>query len=232
MVSATTLPFDIQQGPPPRPTWTFLTNHPVILIFTTQHPESTVRVISQGVGLTERATLAILRDLDDEGLVERHRTGRRNTYAVNYGRLLGLATGTELDPAMYAVVGALISISPEARAAARDHEPTAHDKRPRELEFEFFTNHMQMLAAIARESTSTVRDLAARINITERAAVSILHALEAEGIITRHKEGRRNTYTIDLEAFRTFRGWEYESWSVPKPLVDVAVAAVRAIGGL
>lgn len=232
MVSAGTLPLDMEQAPAPRPTWTFLTNHPVILIFTTQHPESTVRVIAQGVGLTERATLAILRDLDDEGLVERHRSGRRNTYAVNYGRLLGLATGTELDPAMYAVVGALISVSPEARAAARDHEPTDHDKRPRELEFEFFTNHLQMLTAIARDSSATVRELAGRIGVTERAAVSILHALEAEGIITRHKEGRRNSYTIDLEAFRRFRGWEYDSWRVPQPLVDVAVIAVKAIGGL
>jgi DNA-binding MarR family transcriptional regulator len=220
------------QNPQPRPSWTFLTNHPVILIFTTQHPESTVRVIAQGVGLTERATLAILRDLDDEGLVERHRSGRRNTYAVNYARLLGLASGTELDPAMYAVVGALISVSPEARAIARDHEPDEHDKRPRELEFEFFTNHLQMLAAIARDSSATVRDLAARIGLTERAAVSILHALEAEHIITRHKEGRRNSYTIDLEAFRNFRGWQYDSWRVPQPLIDVAVVAVKAISRL
>jgi DNA-binding MarR family transcriptional regulator len=220
------------QAAAPRPTWTFLTNHPVILMFVVQHPESTVRVISQGVGLTERAALAILRDLDDEGLVERHRSGRRNTYVVGYGRLLGLAYGTELDPAMHAIVGALISISPEARSAARQHEPTAHDKRPRDGTFEFFTNHTQMLAAIARDSTATVRDLAARVGVTERAAVTILHQLEAESIIARHREGRRNTYTIDLEEFRRFRGWAYEGWSVPQPLVDVAVAAVRAIGRL
>ncbi len=216
----------------PRPTWTFLTNHPVILMYVVQHPESTVRVISQGVGLTERATLAILRDLDDENLVERHRSGRRNTYAVNYGRLLGLAYGTEMNPSMHAVVGALISVSPEARSVARDHEPSAHDKRPRDATFEFFTNHTQMLAAIARESTATVRELSARVGVTERAAVTILHQLEAEGIIARHREGRRNSYTIDLEEFRRFRGWTYEGWAVPSPLVDVAVAAVRAIGNL
>ncbi|MBI5289492.1 MAG: ArsR family transcriptional regulator [Chloroflexi bacterium] len=217
---------------PARPTWTFLTNHPVILMFVVQHPESTVRVISQGVGLTERAALAILRDLDDEGLVDRHRNGRNNTYVVNYSRLRGLASGTEMDPAVFAVVGALISISPEARKTARDHQPTAHDKRPRETVFEFFTNHTQMLAAIARDSSATVRDLAARVRVTERAAMSILSQLEAEGIVQRHREGRRNRYTIDLEAFRSFRGWQYNGWAVPKPLVNVAVEAVRAIGRL
>jgi DNA-binding MarR family transcriptional regulator len=230
MVTQRELPPGAPQVADSRPSWTFLTNHPVVLIFVVQHPESTVRTIAQGVGLTERATLAILRDLDDEDLVDRHRNGRRNTYAVNYGRLLGLAQGTVLDPAVNAVVAALISISPEADTARAEHEPTAEDKRPRVGTWEFFTNHTLMLAAIARDNTLTVRDLAARVGVTERAAVSILHQLEAEGIITRHKEGRRNSYTIDLEAYRHFRGWAYEGWALPKPLVDVAVNAIRAIG--
>ncbi len=217
---------------PARPTWGFLTNHPVILIFVTQHPESTVRMISQGVGLTERASLAILRDLDDEGLVERHRNGRRNTYVVNYSRLLGIATGPGMTPPAYAVVGALISVSPEARREARDHEPSEEDKRPRHKTFEFFTNHTMMLGAIARERTATVRELAGRVRVTERAAMAIVGQLEAEGIVQRHREGRRNTYTIDLEAFRHFRGWSYDGWSMPDPLVDVAVRAVRALGRL
>ena len=62
--------------------------------------------------------------------------------------------------------------------------------------------------------------------------MTILHQLEAEGIIARHREGRRNSYTIDLEEFRRFRGWTYDGWAVPAPLVDVAVAAIRAIGRL
>ena len=232
MVTQRERPANSHPEPGPRPTWTFLTNHPVVLIFIVQHPESTVRNIAQGVGLTERATLAILRDLDDEGLVDRHRNGRRNTYAINYGRLLGLANGTVLDPAVHAVVAALISISPEAGRVETEHAPTKEDKRPRVGTWEFFTNHTLMLAAIARDNTLTVRDLAARVRMTERAAVSILHQLEAEGIITRHKEGRRNSYTIDLEAFRHFRGWQYEGWALPKALTDVAVNAIRAIGRL
>lgn len=230
MVTQRELPPTAPPAPGPRPSWTFLTNHPVVLIYIVQHPESTVRNIAQGVGLTERATLAILRDLDDEGLVDRHRNGRRNTYAINYGRLLGLSAGTELDPAVNGVVAALISISPEAGRVRQEHTPTKHDKRPRVGTWEFFTNHTLMLAAIARDNTLTVRDLAARVGVTERAAVSILHQLEAEGIIARHKEGRRNSYTIDLEAYRHFRGWQYEGWALPKALTDVAVIAIQAIG--
>jgi len=218
--------------PGARPGWTFLTNHPVVLIFVVQHPESTVRVIASGVGLTERATLAILRDLDDEGIVQRHRTGRRNTYVVDYNRMLGLAGGSVMGPSVGAVVRVLISLSPEGRAARREHEPTEHDKRPRVTTFEFFTNHTMLLAAIAEDNTRTVRELAAQVGVTERAAVALLHALEAEGVIKRHREGRRNSYTINLEAFRRFRGWRYDGWSVPKELVDLAVKAVRAVGRL
>ena len=70
-----------------RPTWGFLTNHALILVFVVRHNDSTVREISQGVGVTERATLAILRQLRDEEIVERHRDGRCNTYSVDFERL-------------------------------------------------------------------------------------------------------------------------------------------------
>lgn len=217
-----------------RPTWNFLTNHPVVLIYIVQHPESTVRTIAQGVGLTERATLAILRDLDEEGLIDRHRDGRRNTYAVRYERLLGMTAGNRaMTASAGAVVGALITISPEgARATRRHHMPAPADKRARAGTFEFFTNHMMLLGGIARNPTSTVRDLALGVRITERAAMQILNQLEAESIIVRHREGRRNRYTIDIDAFRQFRGWRYDDWSMPAPLVDVAARAMRAMSAV
>ena len=67
--------------------WGFLTNHALVLIFVVRHSGATVREISAGVGVTERATLAILRQLSEEGIVERHREGRRNTYSVNFEAL-------------------------------------------------------------------------------------------------------------------------------------------------
>jgi DNA-binding MarR family transcriptional regulator len=216
----------------PRPTWSFLTNHPVVLIYITQHPESTVRAIAVDVGLTERATLAILRDLDDERLVERHRQGRRNTYVVRYERLVGMVgAGTPANAAVEAVVRALISISPEGRAASRKRKaPSVEDRGPRMGTWAFFTNHMALLVAIARAPTLTVRELAVLTRLTERGALTILNQLEAESIVLRHREGRRNRYTIDLDAFSEFRGWSYATWSIPEQLIDVARKGIRAIG--
>jgi hypothetical protein len=216
----------------PRPTWSFLTNHPVVLVYVTQHPESTVRSTAVGVGLTERATLAILRDLDDELLVERHRNGRRTTYAVRYERLIGMTgDGTPTNAAVQAVVRALISISPEARSASAKRRPTsAADRAPRVGTWGFFTNQMALLVAITRAPTMTVRELAIATNITERAVMSILNQLEAEDVIVRHREGRRNHYTVDLEAFRAFRGWTYDTWAMPVVLIDVAARGIRAVG--
>ena len=216
----------------PRPTWSFLTNHPVVLVYVTQHPESTVRSTAVGVGLTERATLAILRDLDDELLVERHRAGRRTTYVVRYERLVGMTgAGSPTNAAVEAVVRALISISPEALAASKKRRPAnASDRAPRVGSWGFFTNHMALLAAIAGTPTLTVRELAIATKITERAVMSILNQLEAERIIVRHREGRRNRYTVDLDAFRAFRGWSYDTWAMPAPLIDVAARGIRAIG--
>jgi hypothetical protein len=65
--------------------------------------------------------------------------------------------------------------------------------------------------------------------ITERAVMSILGQLEAENIIVRHREGRRNRYTIDVDAFRQFRGWTYDTWSMPIELIDVAANAIRGL---
>ena len=67
--------------------WGFLTNHALLLIYVIRHHDSTVREISAGIGVTERATLAILRELDEDGIVTRHRSGRRNTYSVNFESL-------------------------------------------------------------------------------------------------------------------------------------------------
>ncbi len=202
-----------------------------MLIYIVQHPESTVRAIAQGVGLTERATLAILHDLDEERVIERHRDGRRNTYTVRYERLVGMSQQTRaMNVAATVVVGALIDLSPEGpRATRRHHAPSAEDREPRIGSWAFFTNHMQMLGAIARDPTMTVRDLAMETKITERAAVQILNQLEAESIIVRHREGRRNNYTIDVEAFRQFRGWRYDGWMMPTSLIEVAINGFRAL---
>ena len=70
------------------PRWTFLTNHCFVLIAIAGNPDLRVRDAAASVGITERATQAILGDLVDQGFVERIRIGRRNRYKIRRGASL------------------------------------------------------------------------------------------------------------------------------------------------
>ena len=64
----------------------------------------------------------------------------------------------------------------------------------------FLTNHAMVLIHVANHPRSTLREIAQAVGITERAALSILRAMEEDDIITRKKEGRRNKYWVDFRA--------------------------------
>lgn len=66
--------------------WTLLTNHGHVLVFVHRNPDARVRDIAAMVGITERATLNILRDLEQEGYLTRVPHGRRTHYVVNAHR--------------------------------------------------------------------------------------------------------------------------------------------------
>jgi DNA-binding MarR family transcriptional regulator len=68
--------------------WSLLTNHALVLIEVGRHPNSTLREIALDVGITERASLSILRALEEDGLISRERQGRRNRYWLHYGAIL------------------------------------------------------------------------------------------------------------------------------------------------
>ena len=61
----------------------FVTNHAMVLLCIAENPDLRVRDIAAMVGITQRATQAILTDLDEGGFVTRVRRGRRNHYSVN-----------------------------------------------------------------------------------------------------------------------------------------------------
>lgn len=71
-----------------QPSWTFLTNHGHVLVCIAAHPGLRVRDIAARVGISERAALAILADLEGEGYVTRRRVGRRNHYELHADRPL------------------------------------------------------------------------------------------------------------------------------------------------
>lgn len=81
--------------------WGFLTTHALVLIYVTQHPYSTVREISEAVGVTERSGHSVLRDLRDSGIMDAERSGRRNSYTINFEHLVSFrreGTAPELVP--------------------------------------------------------------------------------------------------------------------------------------
>jgi DNA-binding MarR family transcriptional regulator len=63
----------------------------------------------------------------------------------------------------------------------------------------FLTNHAHVLLCIADDSEARIRDIAERVGITERAVQRIVAELEAEGYISRMREGRENRYEIHTE---------------------------------
>ena len=60
----------------------------------------------------------------------------------------------------------------------------------------FLTNHARVLILIAETPSIRIRDIAARIGITERAAQRIVGDLETDGYLSHEKEGRRNHYSL------------------------------------
>ena len=63
--------------------WTFLSNHAHVLVALQRDPDARLRDVATAVGITERAVLHIVADLEEEGIVERVRTGRRNHYKLH-----------------------------------------------------------------------------------------------------------------------------------------------------
>ena len=64
----------------------------------------------------------------------------------------------------------------------------------------FLTNHARVLICIGRSPDVRVRDIAARVGITERQVLAIISALETSGYLSRERLGRRNHYRIHGDA--------------------------------
>lgn len=62
--------------------------------------------------------------------------------------------------------------------------------------FGFLTNHGLVLLCIAHDPGARMRDIAADVEITERAAQRIVADLIGAGYLDRERVGRRNRYTV------------------------------------
>jgi DNA-binding IclR family transcriptional regulator len=60
----------------------------------------------------------------------------------------------------------------------------------------FLTNHARVLLCIAHDPGVRLRDIAARVGVTERSAYGIVTDLAEAGYVVKEKDGRRNRYQI------------------------------------
>jgi DNA-binding MarR family transcriptional regulator len=71
-----------------------------------------------------------------------------------------------------------------------------HDSQQTASGWDFLTNHAHVLVCIARDPGIRIRDIAAAVGITERAANRIVSELVDDGYVMRERQGRRNRYQI------------------------------------
>lgn len=76
------VPDPADQPQPEVPRWTFLTHHAQVLLVVAADHTTRVADIATRVGVSERATLTILADLEQAGYLTRERVGRRTHYRV------------------------------------------------------------------------------------------------------------------------------------------------------
>ncbi|WP_197524800.1 helix-turn-helix transcriptional regulator [Botrimarina hoheduenensis] len=60
----------------------------------------------------------------------------------------------------------------------------------------FLSNHAHVLMVLAADPELRLRDIAERVRITERAVQKIVSELEAAGVLSRERDGRRNRYEV------------------------------------
>lgn len=85
------------------------------------------------------------------------------------------------------------------------------------------TNHALVLIHVIENPRSTLRQIADAVGITDRAALSILRAMEEDTIVSRRKDGRRNVYSVDVDALMTHRSYgKYSLGQIASALLALA----------
>lgn len=76
------------------PEFSFITNHGLVLLAIAKRRRSTAREIGDAVGITERATHRIIKDLEQAGYITKTRVGRHNEYEIHLDMPLRDEAGT------------------------------------------------------------------------------------------------------------------------------------------
>jgi len=89
------------------------------------------------------------------------------------------------------------------------------------------TGHGHVLVEIARNPGARMRDISAAAGITERAVQLIIADLEEAGYLTRHREGRRNSYVVNTDS--PFRHAAQDGHRIG-PFLELLATASQAAG--
>jgi len=63
----------------------------------------------------------------------------------------------------------------------------------------FLSNHAHVLVCLSTMPDARLRDISARVGVTERAVQKLCADLEAAGFLERQRVGRRNVYRLHLD---------------------------------
>ena len=77
--------------------------------------------------------------------------------------------------------------------------PSAKEKLLTSHGWTFLTNHSHVLICLANDPELTLREVAVRVGITERAVQRIVTDLENAKYLERVRDGRRNRYHVYME---------------------------------
>jgi DNA-binding IclR family transcriptional regulator len=67
----------------PHSSWTFLSNYAHVLVCLADNPDARLRDVAERVGITERTAFRLIGELEEAGVLERAKEGRRNHYVIN-----------------------------------------------------------------------------------------------------------------------------------------------------
>ncbi len=82
---------------------------------------------------------------------------------------------------------------------SRNIQQETDSAEARTSRWDFLTNHAHVLLCVAHDPGTRLRDIAAAVGITERAAHKIVSEMVEEGYVLRERKGRRNIYTVKPE---------------------------------
>jgi len=91
------------------------------------------------------------------------------------------------------------SISSNTSPDTRVHVQTRSRPEQRVPQYQFLTNHAQVLLCVAHDPGIRLRDVAQTVGVTERSVHRIVSELVEDGYVVRERIGRRNLYRVKPE---------------------------------